>query len=91
MGKVLGELGGRFLLCIRFPVEFWFQMLCRRFCFWRNLREASRVAELTLMIRATRGRSMDGWMDGWMDGSMDGWMDGWLAGWMDGWLVGWME
>ena len=34
---------------------------------WRNMREAFQVAGLTLMIRATRGRSMDGWMDGWMD------------------------
>ena len=32
------------------------------------MRGAFQVAELTLMIRATRGRSMDGWMDGWMDG-----------------------
>ena len=27
--------------------------------FWRNMAEACQVAELTLMIRATRGRSMD--------------------------------
>ena len=58
-GRVLGGFGGRFSLCIRFPVEFWFQMLCRRFCFWRNLREASRVAGFTLMITATKGRSLD--------------------------------
>ena len=38
--------------------------------FWKDFEktfEASwkvQVAELTLMIRATRGRSMDGWMDG---------------------------
>ena len=32
------------------------------------MRGACQVADLTLMIRATRGRSMDGWMDGWMDG-----------------------
>ena len=32
------------------------------------LLNAPEVEELTLMIRATRGRSMDGWMDGWMDG-----------------------
>ena len=32
-------------------------------------------AGLTLMIRATRGRSMDGWIDGWMDGWMDEWME----------------
>ena len=25
------------------------------------------VEELASMIRATRGRSMDGWMDGWME------------------------
>ena len=30
----------------------------------RNMREAFQVEGLTLMIRATRGRSMDGWMDG---------------------------
>ena len=30
--------------------------------------EALRVEGLTLMIRATSSRSMDGWMDGWMDG-----------------------
>ena len=30
--------------------------------------EAFQVEDLALMIRATRGRSMDGWMDGWMDG-----------------------
>ena len=41
--------------------------------FWKDFEkifEASwkvQVAELTLMIRATRGRSMDGWMDGWMN------------------------
>ena len=35
--------------------------------FWRNVAEPGQVAELTLMIRATRGRSMDGWMDGWME------------------------
>ena len=29
------------------------------------MRGACQVADLTLMIRATRGRSMDGWMDGW--------------------------
>ena len=29
--------------------------------------EAFQVEELALMIRATRGRSMDGWMDGWID------------------------
>ena len=28
------------------------------------MRGACQVADLTLMIRATRGRSMDGWMDG---------------------------
>ena len=40
------------------------------FCafFGRILGEAFQVEELALMIRATRGRSMDGWMDGWMDG-----------------------
>ena len=32
---------------------------------WRNLREAFQVGGRTSMIRATRGRSMDGWMDGW--------------------------
>ena len=36
--------------------------------FWRNklmrsIRETFRVEGLTLMIRATRGRSMDGWME----------------------------
>ena len=38
------------------------------FCafFGRILGEAFQVEELALMIRATRGRSMDGWMDGWM-------------------------
>ena len=36
--------------------------LPRRIC--SNIREAFQVAELILMIRATRGRSMDGWMDG---------------------------
>ena len=37
------------------------------FCafFGRILGEAFQVEELALMIRATRGRSMDGWMDGW--------------------------
>ena len=52
------------------------------FCafFGRILGEAFQVEELALMIRATRGRSMDGWMDGWMDGRMDGWMDGWKGG-----------
>ena len=35
--------------------------------FWRRMAEACQVAELPLMIRATRGRSMDGWMDGWID------------------------
>ena len=28
------------------------------------MRGACQVADLTLMIRATRGRSMDGWMEG---------------------------
>ena len=34
------------------------------------------------MIRATRGRSMDGWMDGWMDGEVliIGMMVGWSGG-----------
>ena len=32
--------------------------------------EPFQVAGLTSMIRATRGRSMDGWMDGWMDGGV---------------------
>ena len=50
----------------------------------QNMREAFQVEELTLMIRATRGRSMDGCMDGSMDGWMDGWMDGSMDGWMDG-------
>ena len=47
----------------------------------------------TLMIRATRGRSMDGCMDGWMDGRTDGQTDGWMDGWngWDGWMDGWME
>ena len=27
------------------------------------------------MIRATKGKSMDGWMDGWMDGQVDRWID----------------
>ena len=40
-----------------------FFRLPRRIC--SNIREAFQVAELILMIRATRGRSMDGWMDGW--------------------------
>ena len=42
--------------------------LRRRIC--RNMRGAFQVAELTLMIRATRSRSMDGWMDGWMHGGV---------------------
>ena len=47
--------------------------------FWKDFGEAFQVEELALMIRATRGRSMDGWMDGWMDeevliiGMMVGW------------------
>ena len=45
----------------------------RFFRCWRHLREAFRVAGLALMIRATRGRSMDVWMYGWI-----GWMDGWM-------------
>ena len=40
--------------------------------FWGNMAEACQVAQLTLMIRAMRGRSMDGWMDGWIDAWMDG-------------------
>ena len=32
------------------------------------MRGACQVADFTLMIRATRGRSIDGWMDGWMNG-----------------------
>ena len=47
--------------------------------FWKDLGrilKAFQVAELTLMIRATRSRSMDRWMDGWTDGRTDGWMDG---------------
>ena len=43
------------------------------------MRGACQVADLTLMIRATRGSSMDGWMDGWMEGRKEGWMDGWRA------------
>ena len=48
----------------------------------RNMRGACKVADLTLMIRATRGRSMDGWMDGWMDGEVliIGIMVGWSGG-----------
>ena len=30
--------------------------------------EAFQVEDLALMIRATRGRSIDRWMDGWMGG-----------------------
>ena len=33
----------------------------------RNMRGACQVADLTLMIRATRGRSI-GWIGGWVDG-----------------------
>ena len=56
------------------------------FCafFGRILGEAFQVEELALMIRATRGRSMDGWKDGWMDGWIDRPMDGWMDRWMDG-------
>ena len=52
----------------------------------RIMHGAFQVAELTLMIRATGGRSMIEWMNGWMDVCMDGWMDGWLGGWMDRWF-----
>ena len=46
--------------------------------------EAFQVEEFALMIRATRGRSMDEWREGWMDAWMDGWMDGWVGGWVGG-------
>ena len=47
-----------------------------------NMRGAFQVEELALMIRATRGRSMDGWMDGWMDGEVliIGRVVGWSGG-----------
>ena len=45
-GEVLGRVSEGFL---------------RFFRSWRNLLEVFRVAGLALMIRATRGRSMDGW------------------------------
>ena len=53
------------------------------------MRKAFQVEEFTVMIRATRSRSMDGWMDGRMNGWMDGRMDGWRSTnhWNDGWMV----
>ena len=38
--------------------------------YFQSFQETSHVEGLALMIRATRGRSMDGWMDGWMDGEV---------------------
>ena len=44
--------------------------------FWKDL-------SLQTMIRATKGKSMDGWMhgcmDAWMHGCMDGRAEGWIS------------
>ena len=52
--------GMRFRLILEPPeLEFWTPAS------HRNTSDAFQVEGLTLMIRATRGRSMDEWMDGW--------------------------
>ena len=47
--------------------RFWadFLQLFKRI--WKGKRWAFYIEELMSMIRATRGRSMDGWMDKWME------------------------